>query len=111
MGGDQGDAATHAAQGQGDAATRGARQSGGDAVHQFALHTVLRQPVRLFRAATEDAGVATFQAHDALALARVAQHQAMDERLGGPQDAELRTVYSRLPPKIPNSINRFEKTL
>ncbi len=77
----QGDAAGYAALGQRDAALRGAGQAGGDAVHQFDLDPACRQPFGFFATAAEDARIATLEAHHALALAGVTQHQTVDEGL------------------------------
>ncbi|MNC55942.1 hypothetical protein D3C75_1055080 [compost metagenome] len=62
---------------------RGAGQARRNAVDQFHVHLALAQPLGFLTAATENAGITTLQAHHALALSGVAQHQAMNERLRG----------------------------
>ena len=98
----QGDAAGDAALGQRDAALRGTGQAGSDAVDQLDLDPACRQPFGFFATAAEDARIATLEAHHALALAGVTQHQTVDEglrrgaaaaALAHRDDASVRAVF------------------
>ncbi|MNT17594.1 hypothetical protein D3C72_1527500 [compost metagenome] len=105
MSGNQCNALRHAALRQGNAAGRGGGKSGGDAIDDFAGHAVVAEPLGLFAAAAEDAGIAALQARHAQALPGIAQHQALDEflrrrstaaALAHVHQARLRTVVQDL---------------
>jgi len=59
----------------------GTGQARRDAVDYFHPNTVLAEPVGFLAAPAEDAWIAAFEAHHALTLARIAQHQPMDKGL------------------------------
>src|SRR3546814_10880298 len=59
----------------------GPRKTGRNAIDQLDFDAMLAQPLRLFAAPAEDARVAALEAHYALALAGITQHQPMDKGL------------------------------
>ncbi|CFM51659.1 Uncharacterised protein [Bordetella pertussis] len=69
---------------QGHAGIGGAGQRRGDAGHDLVRHAVRAQVFQFFAAASEDEGIAAFQAHHAPAGARLGQHEGVDARLGAP---------------------------
>lgn len=83
VGGDHAHRLRMVAMRQGDAGIGGAGQRRGDAGHDLVRHVVRAQVFQLFAAASEDEGVAAFQAHHAPAGARLGQHEGVDARLGG----------------------------
>lgn len=83
VGGDHAHRLRMVAMRQGHAGIGGAGQRRGDARHDLVRHAVRAQVFQFFAAASEDEGIAAFQAHHAPAGARLGQHEGVDARLGG----------------------------
>ncbi len=79
---DQRHTAADPAQRQGNIAVRCTCQARGNPVDQFHLNPAFTQPQRFFAAPAENTRVAALKSHHAFALARIAQHQAVDKILG-----------------------------
>src|SRR3546814_18330151 len=60
----------------------GPRKTGRNAIDQLDFDAMLAHPLRLFAAPAEDARVAALEAHYALAMTGITQHQSMDTGLG-----------------------------